>query len=146
MGLIRDVSRLEPRTREAAEKALAALAGVGIKVWINETLRLQSTQDCYYAQGREPVEKVNLMRRGIGLWAITAEENKRTVTNTRNSLHIVGKAIDLVPMDKKGGPNWGAKKDAYQGIADIMKLFGFDWGGDWKGFVDCPHFQIKDVK
>jgi hypothetical protein len=145
MGLIRDVSRLEPRTREAAEKALAALAGVGIKVWINETLRLQSTQDCYYAQGREPVEKVNAMRRGIGLWAITDAEN-RIITHTRNSLHIVGKAIDIVPVGKGGGPDWNAPKDKYQSIADIMKLFGFEWGGDWKGFVDCPHYQIKETK
>ena len=145
MGLIRDVSKLEPRTREAAEKALAAIAGVGLKVWINETLRTPLTQQAYYAQGREPIDKVNAKRLGAGLWMITLPEN-RVITQTLKSKHLEGKAIDLVPMNKDGGPDWKATKDKYQSIADIMKLFGFDWGGDWKGFVDCPHFQIKETK
>jgi peptidoglycan LD-endopeptidase CwlK len=143
MSLIRDIARLEPRTRDAAEKALAALKGVGIKVWVNETLRTPETQAAYYAQGREPVDAVNAKRRGAGLWLITQAEN-RVITQTLKSKHLEGKAIDLVPMAADGGPNWGADKREYLKIADVVKLFGFDWGGDWAGSWDKPHFQIKE--
>ena len=144
MSLIRDIARLEPKTRDAAEKALAALAGVGVKVWVNETLRLPETQAAYYAQGREPVEAVNAKRRGAGLWLITAEENTKTITQTLKSKHLEGKALDVVPLGADGGPNWAATKSEYQKIADVMKLFGFEWGGDWKGSWDQPHYQIKE--
>lgn len=144
MGLIRDTSRLEPRTREAAEKALASLAAIGVKVWVNETLRLPETQAAYYAQGREGVDQVNAKRRGAGLWSITAQENTKTITQTLNSKHLVGKAIDVVPLAADGGPNWGADRAEYQKIADVMKLYGFEWGGDWKGSWDQPHYQIKE--
>ncbi|MDR0269027.1 M15 family metallopeptidase [Paenibacillus sp.] len=27
-------------------------------------------------------------------------------------------------------------------VAEERKKHGFEWGGDWSGFKDCPHFQM----
>jgi len=28
-------------------------------------------------------------------------------------------------------------------VVDIAKNLGFEWGGDWQGFKDYPHFQMS---
>jgi len=145
MGLNRNIADLEPKTRAAAEKALASLKDQGLLFWVNETLRSRAVQEAYYAQGRMHVMQVNAMRRGQGLWPITEKENGRTITNTLRSKHMEGKAIDICPADWQGAPLWNAPKAEYEKIAVIMKSCGFEWGGDWKGFQDCPHYQIKEV-
>lgn len=75
-------------------------------------------------------------------------------SKTMNSRHLTGHAVDLIPypfhgdVDQDGIPNiedW----DQYYPIADAMmaaaKEFGVDleWGGNWKGFPDGPHFQLS---
>ncbi len=55
------------------------------------------------------------------------------------SLYFYLIAVDVVEI-KNGealwtNPNWAA-------IGDIGKSLGFEWGGDWTGFVDKPHFQM----
>ncbi len=73
---------------------------------------------------------------------------KGGVTKARGgqSYHNYGLAIDIVEIANGKAlwstPNW--KK-----IAAIGKSVGFEWGGDWSGFVDKPHFQMpfgKSVK
>jgi hypothetical protein len=145
MGLNRDIQDLEPKTREAAIKAVAILKAQGIRFWINETMRSRPVQEAYYAQGRMHVMQVNAMRRGQGLWPITEAENGHTITTTLKSKHMEGKAIDICPADIYGAPLWNAPKAEYEKIAVIMKTCGFEWGGDWKGFQDCPHYQIKEA-
>jgi hypothetical protein len=53
-------------------------------------------------------------------------------------------AMDCVPYPL----DWNDTK-AFQEMARVMKqaakTVGVDlvWGGDWKGFVDMPHFEVK---
>ena len=67
---------------------------------------------------------------------------KGGVTKARGgqSYHNYGLAIDVVEIkgDKAlwNNPNWGK-------IGAMGKRFGFSWGGDWKSFVDKPHFEIN---
>lgn len=150
MGLIRDTAELEPKTREAVERGIAALKALGIRHWVNETYRMQITQDAYYAQGREPVGAVNAKRRGAGLWLITEAENKTVVTNAKKSKHTERKAVDIYPMTAKGEPWYKAPKSEFDKIAGVMKMFDLEWGGDWtnpktgaSGW-DCPHYQRKE--
>ena len=150
MALIRDIAKLEPATRALAETAVAVLKAQGIRFWINETLRLRSTQEAYYAQGRQSLEQVNALRAACKLWPITAAENQRTVTNTLKSKHLEGKAIDICPAKKDGSPWWTAPEPEWTKIASVMKACGFEWGGDWinpetgaKGW-DKPHYQRKE--
>ncbi len=143
MGLIRDPNFLEPRTKNACFGALQELERLGIKYYINETLRKKSVQGCYWLQGRVDLDVVNLFRSDVGLWPLSQSENSRTITQTIRSKHLDGKAIDVVPM-KDNSPWWNAPIEEYQKIADVMKKYGFEWGGDWKEFKDSPHYQIKE--
>jgi len=145
MGLIRDIQQLEPATRDMVEKGIAILRAQGIRFWVNETLRTKATQEAYYAQGRKTIEQVNALRKTAGLWPLGAKENEKSVTQTLNSRHILGQAIDIVPADKDGGPWWGAPQSEYLKIAAVMKSVGLEWGGDWKGGWDQPHYQSKVV-
>ncbi|MBC1474895.1 M15 family peptidase [Listeria grandensis] len=66
---------------------------------------------------------------------------KSGASQTMKSYHLVGQALDFVPT-KGASTIW----DGYE-RADIKKFIakakslGFEWGGDWKGFVDKPHLQ-----
>ncbi|MCG3055692.1 M15 family metallopeptidase, partial [Escherichia coli] len=42
----------------------------------------------------------------------------------------------------------GNGKSDWMEVAEIGKELGFEWGGDWEGFKDYPHFQLRpeDIK
>jgi len=64
-------------------------------------------------------------------------------SQTMNSRHLTGHAVDLVPYPVSW--DW----PLFYPIADAMKLaaeeFNVDleWGGDWRTFKDGPHFQLS---
>lgn len=75
---------------------------------------------------------------------------KRGASRTLKSRHIpvpngLGHAIDVVAMIG-GRISW--ELPLYHRIADAMKAAAkeigvpVEWGGDWTGFVDGPHFQL----
>ncbi|MBT2736173.1 M15 family metallopeptidase [Bacillus sp. ISL-7] len=68
---------------------------------------------------------------------------KKGVSQTMKSYHIVGQALDFVPV-VKGQPKWDGYNDSNikEAIAEAKRL-GFEWGGDWKSFVDQPHLQYN---
>ena len=81
----------------------------------------------------------------------TIEKQKEYIktgkSQTMNSYHLKGKAVDIVVYkDKK--VTWDLKY--YKEIADIVKKIAVEkglkitWGGDWKTLVDGPHFQIEN--
>lgn len=82
----------------------------------------------------------------------TIETQKKYVaegkSKTMNSYHLTGHAVDLAPLEN-GAIDWNNKKGQFDAVAKAMKQaaneLGVDveWGGDWKSFVDKPHFQIK---
>jgi peptidoglycan L-alanyl-D-glutamate endopeptidase CwlK len=36
--------------------------------------------------------------------------------------------------DKDGTSDW-------REVVEVFKMYGWQWGGDWKSFKDFPHFQ-----
>lgn len=98
------------------------------------TLRTFAEQDSLYAQGR------------------TSAGPKVTNAKGGQSSHNFGFAIDIVLIKiekdgKTGSASWQTDVDFDgDGVADwmevvkIFKLYGWEWGGDWK-FIDKPHFQ-----
>lgn len=76
-----------------------------------------------------------------------AEYIKKGVSQTMNSRHLLGQAVDLAPLEN-GSIDWNNKKGQFDSVAKAMKQaakeFGvkITWGGDWK-FVDKPHYQIE---
>ena len=63
------------------------------------------------------------------------------VTKARGgqSYHNYGLAIDVCIISADGK---NADFNITNPIANIGKKLGFAWGGDWKGFVDKPHFEM----
>ena len=80
----------------------------------------------------------------------TLERQKKLVADgkstTMNSRHLSGHAVDLAAY-VDGQLEWGAPE--HDQIAEAMKTaaselgFEMDWGGDWKSFIDPPHFQLS---
>lgn len=75
-----------------------------------------------------------------------AEYVKKGVSKTMNSYHLTGHAVDLAPV-VDGKIDWNNIKQFRQ-VSKAMKQAAkelnvkIEWGGDWKSFVDMPHYQI----
>ncbi len=58
-------------------------------------------------------------------------------------------AVDLAPLSDDGGSILWSDLDRFDRIAAAMKAkarelkIPLTWGGDWKRFVDRPHFQME---
>lgn len=76
-----------------------------------------------------------------------AELMKQGFTRTLNSRHIIGEAVDIVPLpvDWKNTKPFGLVAEAMKKAADELGV-KITWGGDWKSFVDLPHYQIEVKK
>lgn len=68
-------------------------------------------------------------------------------SQTMNSKHLKGNAVDIVLGADTGTPNWNFED--YRPIADTAKAAAasmgipdFVWGGDWKTLKDGVHFQV----
>jgi len=66
-------------------------------------------------------------------------------SQTLRSRHLTGHAVDIVPL-VGGVVRWDWP--LYHRIAPAIKLaaqaegISIEWGGDWKGFPDGPHWQL----
>lgn len=109
-------------------------------------------------QGVHP-DLVRVVQRAIQITEIdfTVIEGLRTVerqkelfakgaTRTMNSRHIIGQAVDVIPYPV----DWN-NLERFRIVAKAMKQAAKElgvtitWGGDWKSFVDMPHYQIEGV-
>jgi peptidoglycan L-alanyl-D-glutamate endopeptidase CwlK len=100
------------------------------------TLRTFEEQNALYAQGRTKLFDAKGNKLGI-------------VTKAKGgqSLHNYGLALDIM-LVVDGNASWDDTKDFdkdnkvdWMEIVQIFKNAGWEWGGDWKGLVDKPHFQ-----
>lgn len=82
----------------------------------------------------------------------TLETQKKYVvqgkSQTLNSRHLIGQAVDLAPVEN-GTIDWNNSKGQFDDVAKAMKQAAKElgvkitWGGNWQTFVDKPHFQIE---
>jgi len=156
----RKLSDLTHIARQMAEAAFADLEKAGIRFACTSTLRTVEEQQALYAQGREPLEKVNALRAKAGLYRLAPSENTYTVTNCdgikSKSRHQSGNALDVVPVEN-GKPVWPKDTDPrWKQIAEVMVKHGFRWGMDWNGdgntrydgdktetMIDAPHYEVR---
>ena len=68
-------------------------------------------------------------------------------SQTMNSKHLTGNAVDIALMGPDGQPNWNFED--YRPIAATAKTVAaemgvpdFVWGGDWRTLKDGVHFQM----
>jgi muramidase (phage lysozyme) len=77
-----------------------------------------------------------------------AEMVRRGWSKTMNSKHLTGRAVDLRADGDPAVGDLDAAKYAKinEAIAKASKEAGVpvEWGGNWKGFKDIPHFQLPD--
>lgn len=117
---------------EAGAKDLIRLSHscYNIDIRITQGYRTNKQQDALYDQGRSRAGEI--------------------VTNARGgeSMHNYGLAFDFVQMvdgdisyDLEYDGNNSGKSD-WREVAAVGKALGFEWGGDWKRFVDYPHFEM----
>ena len=97
----------------------AALEESPLDFGITEGLRTLETQKLYFENGK---------------------------SQTMNSKHLKGLAVDIaVYVD--GKVTWNLEH--YKTVAAHIKKVALDlkipivWGGDWKSFIDGPHFELK---
>lgn len=71
-------------------------------------------------------------------------------SQTMNSRHLTGHAVDVVPVDSNGKISWDWP--LYHIIAPIIKSAAEEldipvkWGGDWVSFKDGPHWELSRSK
>ncbi|EAE3420606.1 M15 family peptidase [Listeria monocytogenes] len=111
-----NVNKLADNTKAAARKLLDWSENNGIEVLIYETIRTKEQQAANVASG---------------------------ASQTMRSYHLVGQALDFA-MTKSKTVDWGAyRSDKGKKFVAKAKSLGFEWGGDWSGFVDNPHLQFN---
>ncbi|WP_313636737.1 M15 family metallopeptidase [Paenibacillus sp.] len=123
---------LIPCVKAAAEELIDRSFALGIPIIVTQGLRTFAEQNALYEQGRtKPGSKVTNARGG-------------------HSNHNFGVAIDFALLTNEGrAVSWDTKLDDNRnGKADwnevvaLAKALGFTWGGDWKTFLDLPHFEM----
>lgn len=133
---IRDVNKLNGVVKTLLSLALEEIKACGITPLVVETYRTQERQYWLYGQGRNALQ---LIKKKV---PVKYAHKGPIVTQTLNSIHTSGCAVDVIPM-RGGKAIWSANdKDTKQIIA-IMQDYGFEAGANWKSFPDSPHFQIK---
>ena len=160
----RDITLLTPymirKHGELHKKADAA----GLSFITTRTGSEPIEQMALYAQGREPLDRTNHLRKVAGLGPITAKANRHCVTWTLLSEHLINtedldfhndhsKAFDLALKSKIIGVHWEIKVDVnkndipdYTELGELGESIGLVWGGrfrDRRGRLrpDMPHFQ-----
>jgi len=140
---------LIPIVRPYFEGFIGRLEQQGFRYSILETLRTKEVQEAYYAQGRKPLEEINELRKKAGLYLLGAEEGKKIITKTMESVHLTGRAADIVPVIAGTIP-WNISKDnaeLWLAFGRLGQEAGLEWGGTWGPLNqfgigwDAPHYQ-----
>jgi len=110
--------------RESALEIIRRAYKEGIYVQISEGHRPNGRQNDLYAQGRTKPGNIVTNARGGQSW------------------HNYGVAVDFFLTSNDGSKALWTVNNKWRRAAAIGKSLGFEWGGDWTGFVDYPHLQM----
>ena len=117
---MRDTTKIHPLLQVYMVFGLKKCYDKGLNIRFTETLRTIEEQNEFYRQGTSQVKG-----------------------DSYGSMHQWGVAFDVCRND-------GASAYDFNGwienVAKIFKSYNLAWGGDWKGFVDKPHFQMADYE
>lgn len=117
------LGQLHPILAVRGHSMLELCALNGISILVTQGLRTWEEQDKLYAQGRTTAGEIVTKAKG------------------GESFHNYGLAFDIVVLDAIGKMDWDATHPGWTQAAQIGKSVGLEWGGDWAGFKDRPHFQ-----
>lgn len=120
-----NIATLVPRACPQARVFLQAVLDAGLVIRIIGGSRTFAAQDALYAKGRTKPGAI--------------------VTNARGgfSNHNFGIAWDIGVFDADG--KYLSESGDYAKAGAIGRDLGLEWGGDWKGIPDRPHFQCRST-
>ena len=93
--------------------------------FLTQTYRSFDVQNSLYDQGRSTPGKIVTKAKG------------------GQSLHNYYPAHAFDMAFKIGDQVYWGKRDFFM-FAEIIKPMGVEWGGDWIGFKDYPHFEVPN--
>jgi peptidoglycan L-alanyl-D-glutamate endopeptidase CwlK len=116
------IATLLPEVQPLARALVHKAAANGITIKLISGLRTIAEQDALYAQGRTtPGAIVTKVRGG-------------------HSNHNFGIAFDIGVFE---GTKYLPESPKYKAVGVLGVELGLDWGGNWKNFVDTPHYQLR---
>ena len=106
------------------------LAQSGVTLRVTQGLRSWTQQLSLWLKGRDPNG--------------TVIDRSKVVTNAApgHSWHNFGLAVDVVPMDNVGQPDWNVNHPVWKQIVSVGTSLGLVAGAEWRTFPDYPHFQL----
>ena len=147
--------RVHPEMIRLFEEAHLEAYNSGVMIVPYFGYRDEAQQTALYAQGREPLEAVNLLRQAAGMGPITASQSERIVTRARygESAHTVDPACAVdwyVKNQLTGEAVWWEGVDLdddgqadYHEAGLIGERLGLVWGGRFP-FRDWGHFELSN--
>jgi peptidoglycan L-alanyl-D-glutamate endopeptidase CwlK len=123
----KNIKTLHPVLQPLATKLIEIAFERGICAKVIAGERTYIEQDKLYAQGRSKPGKIVTHAKG------------------GQSIHNFGLAFDVGVFSTDGETYYG-ESPYYKTLGQIGKDLGLVWGGDWKSFVDEPHFELKHGK
>lgn len=130
----RRIEDLHPTLQPLARQFVQECKDEGIDVLIYLTYRSGDEQNELYAQGRtKPGKIVTKVKAGHS-------DHNRMLNGKPASL-----AFDAVPLRTVDGKKVAIWNDPvlWSKMGEIATNIGLSWGGNWKKFVDKPHFYLK---
>ena len=123
---LNNLEKLAPKTKEKAMQWYNWCIANEIDILITETLRTKEKQE---------------------------ENVRKGVSKTMKSYHLVGQALDFVPVINRKVDYSGYNRPEIQKAIAYAKRLGFTWGGDWDNdgqtndekFIDMPHLQYDKI-
>ena len=118
----RTIATLLPELQPLARALVQQAQTIGIRVRVISGLRSYAEQETLYAQGR------------------TAPGPVVTRARAGHSSHNFGIAFDIGVFE---GNRYLPDSPKYKAVGALGIELGLEWGGNWKNFVDEPHFQLR---
>jgi peptidoglycan LD-endopeptidase CwlK len=131
----RNIETLIPPSQALARRFMQKAGGFAFPVRIISGTRTYAEQDALFAIGR------------------TTQLNRSPVTKAKGgqSNHNFSIAWDVGIFSPQGeyfDGNTKSEQRAYADLATLIKsaIPELEWGGDWTGFQDPPHYQVRTGK
>ena len=123
------LSGLHPVVASRARAMLDLCSLAGLAILVTQGVRTWEEQDVLFARGRTvpPIGASNIVTKARG----------------GQSYHNFGLAFDIIVLDSMGKTDWNTSHPGWKRAAEAGRSVGLEWGGDWKGFKDIPHFQYS---
>lgn len=121
------LAKVHPAVAARARTMVDLCARAGISILVTQGYRSVEEQNQLYEIGRTrpPIGRAHIVTKARG----------------GHSWHNFGLAFDIVVLDSIGKADWDTAHPGWGKAAVIGKSLGLEWGGDWRGFKDLPHFQ-----